>query len=76
MPAVDTGHPCLRLSVDADRRLVTIDRATLPPFLTFLRLHNVELPFGRIDLQFEQQPLDVSVTVVRRQGEFNVRVIK
>jgi len=67
---------CLRLSVDAGRRLLIIDRATLPPFLTFLRLHDVDLPFGRVDLQFEQQPLDVSVTVLRRQGDFNVRVIK
>ena len=52
------------------------DRARLPPFLTYLRLHDIELPFGRIDLLFEQQPLDVSVTVLRKQGEFTVRVIK
>jgi glycogen debranching enzyme len=66
----------LRLSVDADRNLLSIDRATLPPFLTFLRLLNVELPFGRVDLLFEQQPIDVSVTVLRKQGQFAVRVIK
>jgi glycogen debranching enzyme len=66
----------LRLSVDATRNLLSIDRATLPPFLTFLRLLNVELPFGRVDLLFEQQPLDVSVTVLRKQGQFTVRVIK
>jgi glycogen debranching enzyme len=67
---------CTKLSVDADRRLVSIDRARLPPFLTYLRLNDVALPFGRIDLLFEQQPLDVSVTVLRKQGEFAVRVIK
>jgi glycogen debranching enzyme len=67
---------CLRLSVDADRRILSINRATPPPFLTFLRLMDVELPFGRIDLLFEQQPLDVSVTVLRKQGQFTVRVIK
>jgi glycogen debranching enzyme len=50
---------CLRLSVDADRRRFTIDRAILPPFLTFLRLRDLMLPFGTIDLLFEQHPLDV-----------------
>jgi glycogen debranching enzyme len=67
---------CLRLSVDADRRRLTIDRATLPPFLTYLRLRDLSLPFGAIDLLFEQHPLDVSVTVMRKDGDFEVRVIK
>ncbi len=67
---------CLRLSVDAaDRRLV-IDRSSLPPFLTYLRLMNLALPFGSIDLLFEQHLLDVSVTVLRKHGDFEVRVIK
>jgi glycogen debranching enzyme len=67
---------CLRLSVDAaDRRLV-IDRASLPPFLTYLRFMNLALPFGSIDLLFEQHLLDVSVTVLRKHGDFEVRVIK
>jgi glycogen debranching enzyme len=66
---------CLRLSIEAERRLV-IDRAILPPFLTDLRLLDLALPFGTIDLLFEQRPLDVSVTVLRKQGDFEVRVIK
>ena len=67
---------CLRLSVDADRHRLSVRRATLPPFLTHLRLLNLKLPFGTIDLLFEQHPLDVSVTVLRKQGDFEVRVIK
>jgi glycogen debranching enzyme len=66
----------LRLSVDADHHVLTIDRATLPPFLSFLKLADVELPFGRIDLHFEQHTLDVAVTVLRKQGDFEVRVVK
>jgi len=66
---------CLRLSIDADRRLV-IDRAILPPFLTDLRLLDLALPFGSVDLLFEQRPLDVSVTVLRKEGNFEVRVTK
>jgi glycogen debranching enzyme len=65
---------CLRLSLDKDGLCVT--RAILPPFVTYLRILNLELPFGHVDLLFEQHPLDVSVTVLRKHGEFNVRVVK
>jgi glycogen debranching enzyme len=67
---------CLRISVDAHGGRVSVDRAILPPFLTSLQLLNLELPFGRVDLLFEQQPLDVGVTVLRKDGHFEVRVIK
>jgi glycogen debranching enzyme len=67
---------CLRLSVDAPARRLSVDRALLPPFLTYLRVLNLELPFGHVDLLFEQHPLDVSMTVLRKQGDFEVRVVK
>jgi glycogen debranching enzyme len=67
---------CLRLSVDAERHRLSIQRALLPPFLNRLRIGRLQLPFGEIDLLFEQQPLDVSVTVLRKQGDFEVRVVK
>ena len=67
---------CVRLSVDAERRLLSIERPMVPPFLTYLRFLNLELPFGQVDLLFEQRPLGVAVTVLRQQGEFDVRVIK
>jgi glycogen debranching enzyme len=66
----------LRLSIETDQPRLSVDRAMLPPFLTFLRLLDLELPFGRVDLQFEQHPLDVSVTVLGKQGDFEVRVTK
>ncbi|HET6957671.1 MAG TPA: amylo-alpha-1,6-glucosidase [Vicinamibacterales bacterium] len=67
---------CLHLSVNAEVRELSIDRPMLPPFLTYVRVLNLELPFGDIDLLFEQQPLDVAVTVLRRRGSFEVRIIK
>jgi glycogen debranching enzyme len=67
---------CLRLSVDAGRRRVEVNRAILPPFLTYIRLLDLEVPFGRLDLLFEQHALDVGVTVLRKEGDFEVRVIK
>jgi glycogen debranching enzyme len=65
---------CLRLSIDGHG--LGINRAILPPFVTYLRLLNLELPFGRVDLLFEQHPLDVNVTVLRKHGDFAVRAIK
>src|SRR5439155_2039767 len=44
----------LRLSIDAAHRGLCVDRAILPPFLTDVRLLNLELPFGTADLLFEQ----------------------
>jgi glycogen debranching enzyme len=67
---------CTRLALDAEARRLSIERATLPPFLAHLKLLNLELPFGDVDLLFEQQPPDVSVTVLRRRGDFEVRVVK
>jgi len=67
---------CLRLSVDVQERRLTIDRPILPPFLTYLRLLKLELPFGDVDLLFEQRPQDVAVTVLRQGGDFEVRVVK
>jgi glycogen debranching enzyme len=67
---------CVRLSIDAADRRLSIHRPVLPPFLSHLRLRNLELPFGEVDLQFEQHPLDVDVTVLRKEGEFEVQVMK
>jgi glycogen debranching enzyme len=67
---------CLRLSIDANERRLYVDRAILPPFVTYLRVSNLELPFGRADLLFEQRPLDVGATVLRKHGDFEVRVVK
>jgi glycogen debranching enzyme len=66
----------LRLSVDAGARRLSINRATLPAFLTSLRLLNLELPFGKVDLLFERHPLDVGISVLRKDGDFEVRVVK
>src|SRR5262245_5320044 len=67
---------CLRLSIDLTHGRLCVDHATLPPFLTYLRLLDLELPFGQADLLFEQQPLDVSVTVLRKAGDFELHIIR
>jgi glycogen debranching enzyme len=67
---------CMRLTVNARERLLSVDRPILPPFLTYVRLLNLELPFGQLDLLFERRPIDVAVTVLRQAGDFDVRVTK
>jgi glycogen debranching enzyme len=66
----------LRLSVDTAAKRLCIDRPMLPPFLTALRLLNLDLSFGTVDLLFERHPLDVSVTVLKKTGDVDVRVVK
>jgi glycogen debranching enzyme len=65
----------LRLSIDASARHLCIDRPKLPPFFASLCLRNLELPFGEVDLLFARQPSDVEVTVLRKSGDFDVRVL-
>jgi len=69
-------HASLRFSIDADERRLSIGRALLPPFLTWLRVLNLELPFGRADLLFEQHQRDVTVTVLRKEGDFETCALK
>jgi glycogen debranching enzyme len=65
---------CLRLSVDAQARQLRVGRVVLPPFLTSLRVLNLDLPFGRIDLLFERHGLDIGTTVLKQNGGFEVKL--
>jgi glycogen debranching enzyme len=67
---------CLRLSIDVAHARLCVDHAILPPFLTYLRVLNLQMPFGQADLLFEQHPLDVGVTVLRKTGDFELHVIR
>jgi glycogen debranching enzyme len=67
---------CLRLSIDVEHARLCVDHAILPPFLTYLRVLNLQMPFGQADLLFEQHPLDVGVTVLRKTGDFELHVIR
>jgi glycogen debranching enzyme len=66
----------LRLGIDPDRPRLSIHATALPPFLTWIRVHNLALPFGEADLLFEQHQRDIGVTVLRKQGSFEICVLK
>jgi len=61
---------------DIARRANGSTQVRTSPLRSRLRLSALTLPFGSIDLLFEQHPLDVSVTVLRKDGDFDVRVLK
>jgi len=66
---------CLGLSIDADARRLSFERATLPPFLTWFRALNLNLPWGQVDLLVERHDADVEVTVLRSEADIDVRVV-
>ncbi len=65
---------CLRLSLLPDHRTLHISRPMLPPFLTYVRLLDVRLPEGAVDLLFEQRARDVAVTILDQRGDVAVEV--
>jgi glycogen debranching enzyme len=67
---------CLRFTVDAERRRLTLYNPILPPFLRTLTVRKLSLPFGTVDLLFEQHAHNVGVTATHKGGEFEVRVIE
>lgn len=65
---------CLGLSIDVDSRRLSVEGATLPPFLNWFRMLNLELPWGHVDLLVERRGADVEVTVLRSEADRDVRV--
>jgi glycogen debranching enzyme len=67
---------CARLSVDLQGSRLVVHRPALPPFLNYLKLTNLELPFGVVDLLVERHRDEVAVSVLRRSGEFLLEVTR
>ncbi len=66
---------CLRLSIDAEERRWSVERAILPPFLTWLRVLNLDLPWGQVDLLLERRGADVDVRVLRSEADVDLHVV-
>jgi glycogen debranching enzyme len=67
---------CLGLDIDAAERRVRFVRPQLPASIHELRIHNLEVHDGTIDLLFVRHEEDVSVAVLRRDGNIQVSIIK
>jgi glycogen debranching enzyme len=67
---------CLGLEISGVERQIYFTRPQLPNTLGKLRIHNLEVAGATIDLVIERQDHDVGVSVVRRDGDIKVMVIK
>ncbi|MBI4477558.1 MAG: amylo-alpha-1,6-glucosidase [Acidobacteria bacterium] len=67
---------CLGLSIDGPRRQVRCVHPVLPEVVERLRIRNLKVGEGSVDLAFDRHPFDVSLNVLRRTGDVQVIVMK
>ncbi len=67
---------CLGLSIDAPGRRLSFSRAVLPPFLKEVRIENLAIGSGTLDLQLERHPYDVGVSVLKRDENIEIVSLK
>ena len=67
---------CLGLRIDADAKRITLTRAQLPEAIEWLRVTNLTIGDGSLDLLLSRHPFDVGVTVLRRDGDVEIVGVK
>jgi glycogen debranching enzyme len=67
---------CLGITVDGQARQVSFSHPVLPESIRELRITNLRVGEGTLDLLLENHADDVGLTVLRRQGEVRVVVVK
>jgi glycogen debranching enzyme len=67
---------CLGLSVEARTSVVRFSNPLLPEWLPTVRIYNLEVGRGSLDLLLERHPHDVGVTVLRREGKVGIDITK
>ena len=67
---------CLGFSVNGPEAEVCFINPCLPTSLGELRIHNLEVPGGAVDLLVVRHKHDVGVNVLRREGTVRVTVVK
>lgn len=67
---------CLGLSIDASAGCVSCSRPVLPASIGELRVHNLAVGAGTIDLVFQRSGDDVSMAIARRDGGIETVVTK
>jgi glycogen debranching enzyme len=66
----------LGLSVNGQERKVVFRHPTLPPFLKTVEISGLRVGKASIDLSVHQHPEDVGISIVRREGNPEVIIIK
>jgi glycogen debranching enzyme len=66
---------CLGLSVRGREGQILLERPTLPPFLETLRIDDLRVGSGSVDLSLSRRGQEVSVDVARSSGHVTVTVV-
>jgi glycogen debranching enzyme len=66
----------LGLEIDGRRGEVSFSHPRLPASISRLRITGLEVGTGRVDLLLENYPHDVGLTVLRREGDARIVVVK
>jgi glycogen debranching enzyme len=67
---------CLGIEIDGAAKQVSLWHPILPEAIPELRITNLRVGDGSVDLLFENHPHDVGLTVLRRRGNVRVVVVK
>ena len=67
---------CLGLHIDGVQRRITFSYPLLPEFLGRIRINNLRLCDAAVDLHLERHGSDVGMTVLRRDGDVEIVVVK
>jgi glycogen debranching enzyme len=66
----------LGLTIEARRREISFQHPVLPDSIGELRITDLRLGSGSVDLLLENHPHDLGLTVLRREGDVRVVVVK
>ena len=64
----------LGMHIDGRQRKVQFEHPLLPEFLRELQICNIRVGDGSIDLAFQRHANDVSINVLRKEGDVHVNV--
>ena len=67
---------CLGITVYGSQTVVRFSHPVLPEFLSQVRIRNLRVGAGSVDLQLERYEDDVGINVTRRDGDVRVIVVK
>ena len=67
---------CLGLEINGPKAQICLNRPQLPASLGELRIHNLEVAGATVDLLLVRHEHDVGVTVLRREGDIQILVVK
>ena len=67
---------CLGVEIDAAARRVWFRRAVLPDDVDWIRFTNISVGEARLDLLLTRHAYDVSIQVLRREGDVQILTVK